>query len=450
MPDKPTYEELEQRVKELEGQVAHFISEREKLISTQTRLQSLINASPAMFYTCKPTDNYGTIYISRNVRERLGYQPQGFTEDPNFWMNNIHPEDRAQVRADLSRILSQLTERDHYSHEYRFRDKDGNYRWVHDEFKMMYNEEGNPLEIVGYWIDISDRKLAEAALKKSQAKYQDLYDNAPDMFVSVDAKTAKIIECNQKLVDQTGYTKNEIIGRLIFDMYTPESAEYAKKELFPMFATNGIIEGEELKLQRKDGSALSVSLNVSAMRDEKGNIFYSRSIWRDITIQKKNEKGLRKQRNRLQKQARRLDELNTALKIFIERREDEKKQLEEGILNNVKKTILPYIAKMEKSKIGENAAIYLEVIKSNLDDLVSPLVQTLSTSYIGLTQKEIEIAGLIKIGKTSKEIAEILNVSLNAVSVHRYKIRKKLNLLNKKVNLESCLQSLGDQKPAYK
>ena len=569
MAKKPTYEELEQQVKAIESQVAHLISDREKLISTQTRLQSLINACPAVIYTCKPTDDYKVTYISQNIKEQLGYQPQDFTEDPIFWMNNIHPEDRTQLRADLSKILSHPTKRDHYSHEYRFRDKGGNYQWMHDEFKITYNEEGKPLKIVGSWIDISKRKfveeklreseekarallnattdgallldrnailldanetfiqrfdkskdeilglyvgdlfpskvreyrkikfdevvtsgnpvtlideregmwnytkiypicdasgdvtrvavfahditqqkLTETALRKSKAKYQDLYDNAPDMFVSVDAKTAEIIECNQTVVDQTGFTKNEIIGRLIFDMYTPESAAYAKKYIFPSFATTGVIKGEELRLQRKNGSPLDVSLNSSAVRDEKGNLLYSRSIWRNISTQKENEKKLSTQKNRLQKQARRLDELNSALKILIEHREEEKKQLKESILNNVKKTILPYIAKMEKSKLKADAAVYLEIIKSNLADLVSPLVQRLSINYIGLTQKEIEIAGLIKIGKTSKEIAEVLNVSLNTVSVHRYKIRKKLNLLNKNVNLESYVQSLGEESKA--
>jgi PAS domain S-box-containing protein len=569
MARKPTYEELEQQVKAIESQVAHLISDREKLISTQTRLQSLINACPAVIYTCKPTDDYKVTYISQNIKEQLGYQPQDFTEDPIFWMNNIHPEDRTQVRADLSKILPQPTKRDHYSHEYRFRDKGGNYQWMHDEFKITYNEEGKPLKIVGSWIDISKRKfveeklreseekarallnattdgallldrnailldanetfiqrfdkskdeilglyvgdlfpskvreyrkikfdevvtsgnpvtlideregmwnytkiypicdasgdvtrvavfahditqqkLTETALRKSKAKYQDLYDNAPDMFVSVDAKTAEIIECNQTVVDQTGFTKNEIIGRLIFDMYTPESAAYAKKYIFPSFATTGVIKGEELRLQRKNGSPLDVSLNSSAVRDEKGNLLYSRSIWRNISTQKENEKKLSTQKNRLQKQAWRLVELNSALKILIERREEEKKQLKESILNNVKKTILPYIAKMEKSKLKADAAVYLEIIKSNLADLVSPLVQRLSINYIGLTQKEIEIAGLIKIGKTSKEIAEVLNVSLNTVSVHRYKIRKKLNLLNKNVNLESYVQSLGEESKA--
>ena len=112
-------------------------------------------------------------------------------------------------------------------------------------------------------------KKREAALKRSEEKYRDLYDNAPDMFVSVDAKTATIVECNRTLVEVSGYTKQEIIGRSIFDMYTPDSAEYARTILFPKFVKTGVISAEELKIKRKDGSNIDVSLNTSAVRDEK-------------------------------------------------------------------------------------------------------------------------------------------------------------------------------------
>ena len=133
------------------------------------------------------------------------------------------------------------------------------------------------------------RSRAEKALRESEEKYQDLYDNAPDMFVSVDPKTAIIIECNQTLANALRYKKEEIIGRLIFDLFTPESAEHAKANVFPLFLKTGTIIGEELQLQRKDGSALDVSLNVSAARDENGDIVYSRSVLREITERKQAE-----------------------------------------------------------------------------------------------------------------------------------------------------------------
>jgi len=137
--------------------------------------------------------------------------------------------------------------------------------------------------------DLTETKLAEKALRESERKYQDLYDNAPDMSVSVDAKTATIHQCNQTTAEILGYAKEEIIGRPIFDLYTADSAVRAKTEVLPTFLKTGTINAEELQLQRKDGSIMDVSLNVSAVRDENGNILQSRSVWRDITRRKQAE-----------------------------------------------------------------------------------------------------------------------------------------------------------------
>jgi two-component system cell cycle sensor histidine kinase/response regulator CckA len=142
--------------------------------------------------------------------------------------------------------------------------------------------------------EVEERKQTEKALRESEARYQDLYDNAPDMHISVDAKTATIINCNQTLADALGYTKEEIFGRSVFDMYAPDSAGYAKAHVFPMFLKTGTIEGEELQLQRKDGVLIDVSLNVSAVRDEKGHIIHSRSSLRDISDKKKLEAQLQR------------------------------------------------------------------------------------------------------------------------------------------------------------
>ena len=146
----------------------------------------------------------------------------------------------------------------------------------------------------------SVHKQAEEAHQKSEAKYRDLYDNTPDMHVSVDSKTATIIECNQTILNELGYERKEVIGRSIFDMYTPDSAEYAKTNVFPTFVKTGSIEGEELQLKRKNGTSMEVSLNVSSVFDGNGNVLHSRSVWRDITERKQAEDALRKAHDELE------------------------------------------------------------------------------------------------------------------------------------------------------
>ncbi len=139
--------------------------------------------------------------------------------------------------------------------------------------------------------DISERRQVGKAQKASQARYQDLYDNAPDMYVSVHPGKATILTCNQTLATALGYTKQEIVGRPIFDLYHPDCMEDAKRA-FQSFVQTGQVKDVELQLKRKDGSKVDVSLNVSAVRDEQGNILASISAWRDITELKQAEEKL--------------------------------------------------------------------------------------------------------------------------------------------------------------
>ncbi len=136
-------------------------------------------------------------------------------------------------------------------------------------------------------------------LDESKNKYADLYDNAPDMFVSISAKTAEIIQCNQTLVDKTGYAKKEIIGMKVFEMYQLDCMSKAK-EAFNCFVTKGYVVNEELILRKKDGTSIPVVLNVSSIRDEQGKPLYSRSVFRDISEIKEAERKLKVSEERLQ------------------------------------------------------------------------------------------------------------------------------------------------------
>jgi PAS domain S-box-containing protein len=138
---------------------------------------------------------------------------------------------------------------------------------------------------------IIERKEAIKALSKAERKYEDLYNNAPDMFVSVDAKTSKIVECNHTFLKKTGYKKEKIIGKPIFSVYHPNSLEGAHKA-FRSFVATGKVHDAELQLKKKDGSKIDVRLNVSAVRDKKNKVLYSRSVWRDISELKKVEKKI--------------------------------------------------------------------------------------------------------------------------------------------------------------
>lgn len=119
--------------------------------------RSLLAFSPAVIYTCQFGGDYRTTYLSDNVKKVLGYAPEDFLDDDHFWVDRIHPDDLAQMLAGLETLGS----KDHHVHEYRFRASDGEYRWMHDELLRVRNEATGIEELVGSWLDITERKIME-------------------------------------------------------------------------------------------------------------------------------------------------------------------------------------------------------------------------------------------------------------------------------------------------
>jgi DNA-binding CsgD family transcriptional regulator len=139
-----------------------------------------------------------------------------------------------------------------------------------------------------------------------------------------------------------------------------------------------------------------------------------------------------------------LEELNIALEVLLKKREDDRRDLEDNLMHNVKNLILPHLEKLKSMELSARHKIYVEILESNIHQIASPMARQLSSSYFSLTPTEIRVASLIKRDRTSKEIAEAFHVSESAIIYHRHNIRKKLGLNNKKINLKTYLQSLAE------
>ena len=149
----------------------------------------------------------------------------------------------------------------------------------------------------------------------------------------------------------------------------------------------------------------------------------------------------------ISEQVREIRQLRIALRELIKYFENEKNDPCEKMVAVVKKSILPYLNKIKSRKIDKESRTYLAIIESNLNSIPS-LLPLSSANYLqNLTITENQVADLIKQGKTSKEIATMLNVSTAAVSFHRNNIRKKLGLSNKKIRLAAHLISGGLKMP---
>jgi DNA-binding CsgD family transcriptional regulator len=163
----------------------------------------------------------------------------------------------------------------------------------------------------------------------------------------------------------------------------------------------------------------------------------------DVTAIKLAEEALRERELELELQTQKLEETNTALRVLLKAREEDKHELEEKVLANVKQLIMPYLKDLKNAGLDTRQKAYLEIVESNLNDIISPFLHQLSSKYLSLTPREIQVATLVKEGKASKEIAEMLHLSMYAVGFHRKNIREKLGLKNKKANLRTHLLSLA-------
>ena len=137
-----------------------------------------------------------------------------------------------------------------------------------------------------------------------------------------------------------------------------------------------------------------------------------------------------------------LEETNEALKILLERGEDEKKLLEDRIKSNVKELVLPYIEKLKYTGLNIEQLTYVEIVETTVKNVFSSFLQKITSKQYHFTPKEIQVATLIREGKTTKQIADIMKVTRSAIGLHRHHIRNKLGLGKAKVNLRSYLLSL--------
>lgn len=161
-----------------------------------------------------------------------------------------------------------------------------------------------------------------------------------------------------------------------------------------------------------------------------------------VLIRVRSQEALKDREQELRSNAKRLEEINTALNVMLRKRDEDKLMVEERVLFNVKELVEPLLENLKNSGLDENQTGYVDALAAFLADIVSPFSQTLHSRFLDLTLSEIRVANLIKEGKTTKEMARLLSSTQRAIEFHRQNIRKKLGISNRKANLGSHLISL--------
>ncbi len=255
---------------------------------TEQRIKYILSSSPAIIYTCRADRAFGATFVSENITSRFGYSIQECLDNPDFWWENVHPDDRERILE--SQHYDILVTEGHYVHEYRFRKKDGNYIWVHDELRFIRDPEGNPVEIVGSWLDITERKETEATLQKSEALFRAFFQTNPIPTV-ISSLSGMIHMVNPAFTKGPGFTPEEVIGRTAQELgFWRNPAD--RDRMVAAIKEGGFIDNLESTFYGKGNKPMTCLISSRTVEFE-GEVRIL-SVVHDITEQKKAEEALRK------------------------------------------------------------------------------------------------------------------------------------------------------------
>ena len=380
----------------------------------------------------------------------------------------------ADDQEEAARILAEFWKKGRWSGEVAGRKKDGSRIVSHMSASVVRDENGEPVGTLCSFVDITrTRRAFEELLIKDHAIASSI--NAI-VFGDLEGRITYVNEAFLRLWG--GEDASEIIGRSIFTFV--QSQQVVEQILQHVFE-KGNWQGE-ITATAKDGRDVTIQISAHLVTNEQNRPICLMGSLVDVTeknlvqeelrrtldeleqrvaqrttaltevneklrkeIEEKRlaEKNLRQKERDLKLNAMNLQEANTALKVLLEQREKDKNELEEMVLANVRSLLLPSLERLRGCRLNDRQKIYVDSLETNLQTIVSPFLHRFSNRFLNLTPVEIQVASLVKEGKSSKEIASMINVSERGVEFHRNNIRRKLGLNNAKTNLRSYLLSLS-------
>ena len=288
----------------------------------------------------------------------------------------------------------------------------------------------------------AERLHAEEELRSSDDKYRIILDNMEEAYFEL-VLAGNITFFNNSTLTMLGFDPGELTG-MNYRSYVSPDTSVALFEIFnKIYKTGKNAEIFGYPVLRKDGTVRFREMSASLRRDYAGRPIGFRCLARDVTKRKLAEEALRQRDEELEIKSRSLAESNTALKVLLKQREDDRVELERNVLSNIREIVLPHIEELKNSPLNPAQAAIVNALESNLLNIASPFLRNLTLTQFNLTPGEFRVANLVKEGRTTKEISDMLNISPGAVNFHRNGIRKKLGLNAKKINLRSYLLSLA-------
>jgi PAS domain S-box-containing protein len=385
-------------------------------------------------------------FVNNRVVNMFGYSVGEMVDTP--FLDYVFPDERNKIKELHKQRLKGKDVPDIY--EMRALHKDGKKLDVETNSGII-TYQGN-LAVLALIRDITDRKRMEEALYESNSKLSAMLASIGDHMSMMD-EDLNIIWANEIAEKIFG---KDIIGKKCYEVYHKRT-EPCKP--YPCIALRAFQDGKnhehETQVVDKDGQTVFFHCTANiALKDKKGKPTAVLEISRDITEKVRVDDELQKAHDELEQRVyertkeleiktKNLEEINIAMKVLLKKREEDKKDIEDNVLTNIRKLIEPYFEKLRKTELDSRQKAFLNIMESNFQEITSQFTRKISLGELNLTQAEIQIANLIRQGNSSKEIAEIINISVRTVNTHRRNIRKKIGLNKKRVNLRSYLLSLS-------
>ena len=492
MGDKLTYEELEQRVMELEEKSKYDNQLEKYFLESEEKFRLFYEEAP-LGYQSLDIDGR-LLEVNKAWLDTFGYTKEEVIGKSfgNFllpqWQRHFKKNfPRFKTIGEVLGVEFGMVKKDGTTITVRFngrisRNVDGSFRQTrcilqditeqklaqevlrnaHDKLEQIVKKRTEELAETNEKLskDIEERKRVEEALRESEEIHRSMTNDVLDSYSQVGIfvldNDFKVIFINKAIEKYFGIKRNNALGKdkkqMIRKkiMHIFEEPEKFKSTVFATYQNNTYVEEFECHIlpngKRKERWLQHKSQPILTGVYAGGRVEH----YYDITDLKKTkialenvnlklEKSVKIRTIKLQQKSQSLEETIVALKVLMKQNGRDKKELEKKMRSNIENLLLPYLAKLSDSSLDDRQKSYLQIIESNLNNITSSFISAPKGDLSSFTPAEIEITNFVKLGKTSKEISQIMFISTATVNAHRRNIRKKLGIVNAKKNLRSAL-----------
>ena len=408
----------------------------EALQESEGNLRSLMESASdfAVYRLISNSDNPNflrVIVVSPSITDIMGVsEPMRFEK----WFEHIHPDDvervvRANIEAFKTNRFDETMRIYHHQEQ--------KWVWIHAISTGIDDHEGQCKYINGILIDITRQKQAENDLGESQQRMALAMEGGNIGMFDWDLQTNETF-FDRRWHENLGYSPGDVElnpgawEKIVHSEDWPGVQQMLKDNLrgkIPFYE-------KETRLKCKSGQWRWMLTRAKIVEfNNNGDALRIIGTSLDINNRKRMEIEL------LNKTLE-LSETNTALKVLVNHREKDKEELGEKVLSNVKALVEPYLKELKDSQVDQKQIVFLDLLESGLKNILSSFSSKLSSKYLALTPGELQVAYLVRVGKRTKEIAELLNLSGKTIEDYRKNLRKKLGIRNTKVNLRTYLLSV--------